>query len=604
MDEGRSSALRELTAAVSVHPLVNLTGPLGIGKTWLAERVKAATAIDLSRSGSIGTLGERIARAGEGLLVIDSADAPGHLDAVRAALDALPRQPSRLLVISRRPLLTAVSWTHSGAVTLTAAPMPDHAIEERAASAGRTDPGDRSLVRRLAGGVPLLADAACRALHRGVPATSPGAIADRMTAEILQRLERELPGRRRHALRWLSTVGAGDEQLMAAGPELFGSLADLSLVTGGPLGLTVLEPYRAVLELAYQWRKPSAHRTARTRAARYRRDLLTGEQDAGGRAGLVEQSLFLSGDPVMRSMLFPPAQASGLIEPARPGDADDIGRLMHAWSVSSGFDRRRAERLTERWIHDEISGFHLARDRDGEAVGLATLLSIGAQTADGMEPLLQQHTEELAGPARPGGLFLGAAYCSEPTAHAQLLRHIITHAVTRDRLVVSTASGDYQRLLHSLRFRPHGNIRDDVYRCGRPPEVYSNDFTSAVLPTWLSRFDPAAPSEAAATAHTSTHIAGALGRINDLQALARSPLLAFPRTPTAACLRAWLREAVQRLALSDEPADAEAGAVLHAYYLRRGSTHHQVASRLHLSRATYFRRLSRGHTALGALLVS
>ncbi|WP_328405460.1 acyl-CoA dehydrogenase family protein [Streptomyces sp. NBC_00390] len=72
--------------------------------------------------------------------------------------------------------------------------------------------------------------------------------------------------------------------------------------------------------------------------------------------------------------------------------------------------------------------------------------------------------------------------------------------------------------------------------------------------------------------------------------------------PTVPDLQAWLHDAVLELAVSDELADAEAGTILQAYYLGRASTHHQVACRLHLSRATYFRRLRRGLEAVAARL--
>ncbi|MEV7443814.1 hypothetical protein AB0O22_22225 [Streptomyces sp. NPDC091204] len=65
--------------------------------------------------------------------------------------------------------------------------------------------------------------------------------------------------------------------------------------------------------------------------------------------------------------------------------------------------------------------------------------------------------------------------------HAQVLRDILGQAVRAGHLVVSTASPDYHAL-HTLSFRPHGGIRDDVYRCGRRPEVYSHDFGAAGLP--------------------------------------------------------------------------------------------------------------------------
>jgi len=79
-----------------------------------------------------------------------------------------------------------------------------------------------------------------------------------------------------------------------------------------------------------------------------------------------------------------------------------------------------------------------------------------------------------------------------------------------------------------------------------------------------------------------------------LDSLAASPLLAAPHTPSPGALRAWLVAAIDDLAGSPVPVDAEAGLVLRRYYLRKSSTHQGVAQQLHLSRATYFRRLRHG----------
>jgi len=580
----RSAVLEELRAAVAAHPLVNLTGPLGVGKSRLAAALHPALTVDLDRPQAIGTLRRARAFPVDALLVVDSAEGPRRLQAVREALGAA----AHLLVVSRRPVLADPLWAHSGAVTVTVPPLPDDEL-----AAGIEDAEGRDLAVRLAGGLPLLAQAVGRALRAGAAPRAPGAVADHVATEILQRLAKELPGRRRqHLLRLLATVGTADEKLLAGGPGLFTALAHLSIVARRPLGLALAEPYRHVIELAYRWRQPQAHEAVRTRAAGYRLTLLERAKDPGERSELVEQGLFLTGDPLLRQELFPAAQRSSLFRNASAADAGDIGRLMREWALRSGFDPRRADRLAERWAADDISAFHLARDEDGTPVGLASLLPITERTAGSTEPLLQQHSDQLAA----GGLFLGAAYCPDPAVHALLLRHILRQGVSTGRLVVSTASPGYQALLHGLEFRTHGSISEDVYRCGRRPEVFSHDFASTALPRWLARITGGPVRDHAA------HIAWALGRIRDPQALAASPLLACPRTPTAASLRGWLYDAVHGLALSEDAAEAEAGRILQAYYFGRASTHHQVARALHLSRATYFRRLRHGLGTLGARL--
>ncbi|MFD4240351.1 hypothetical protein ACFWP3_01820 [Streptomyces sp. NPDC058525] len=606
--------LARLRAALAQHDLVNLTGGLGTGKSRLAARLPVAAVLEPGEACDPAVLRGLAAGPG-GLLLIDGVDGPGQAEALAASLyeacgpptpghgPYAVHPPRPVLLVSRIPLRAAAGWAEAGPVTVTVGPRPPEAVEAQARAAGITDPQGLALVVRLAGGVPLLAELACRALHSGIAPDAPGAAADLMTGEVLERLGRERPGRRwRHALRLLATVRAGDEHLVAGGPALFSTLAGLSVVRRERLGLAVREPYRSLFELAYQWRRPNAHAQVRTRAADYRGALLAGST-AGPeeRAGLVEQGLFLSGDPLLRSTLFPPAEDGSRIGPARPEEAQDVERLMHRWAVRGGFDVRRSRTITERWLADGPSSFRLARDRDGRPVGLAALVPVGAGTEGGIEPLLQQHTAALGAGGRPG-LFLGAAYGADPVTHAQILRDILVSAVHAGHLVVSTASPDYQALLRTLTFRPHGGIRDDVYRCGRRPEVYSHDFSAARLPGWMRALAPPPPGSPFGGRDAAALVAWALARLGDPAALSASPLLSGPQFESPDALRGWLRCAVLDLADAESRADAEAGAILQAYYLGRDRTHHQVARRLHLSRATYFRRLRRGLALVAARL--
>ncbi|WP_306369010.1 hypothetical protein [Nocardiopsis sp. CC223A] len=594
--------LAGLRRAVAAHRLVNLTGPVGSGKTRLAARLGSVVRVELDRPGALDDLSRALAEPSADLLVVDNADRRGDLGALRDTLDRRTGHHPPVLVLSRRPLLAHPAWTDSETAAVTTRPLPDTEIEALATAAGIDDPAGRALVTSLAAGVPLLAAAACRALHDGAPAEVPGAVADHVTGEILQRLGRELPGRRwQHALRLLATVGAGDERLLNTGPELFGALAGLSLVRRTVLGLALPDPYREVMELAYRWRRPVDHGALRGRAAGYRAAQLRAARTPAERAHLVEQGLFLADDPSVRRTLRPMAPSPAVIRPAGAADADDVGRLMHQWALHSGFDTRRSDRLAERWLGEGTADFVIARDDEGRPVGVANLTVIGERTLAGVEPLLQQHAEGALGDGEPAGLFVGAAFCPDPMVHAQLLRHTLTLGVEHGRVVVSTASPDYRRLLGGLRFRPHGAVRDDIYGCGQHPRVFSNDMAAEDLPMWLDRLaDQGAAAPTAAPLPDPRLIGRALRHIGDPVALARSPLLAAPHMADAAGLRAWLHEAVRALTESPSPTDAEAGRVLRTYYLERCDGHVQAAARLHLSRATYFRRLRHGLAVLAA----
>ncbi|MFD5619244.1 hypothetical protein [Streptomyces yangpuensis] len=482
-------ALDDLRKALSAHDLVNLTGPLGVGKSHLAGHLDNTTRVDLDLPGTLSALRRTLTAAATDrrTLVIDSTDGRQRLEAVSTALDQPGDRLPAVVVVSRRPVTADPRWAHSPTATIALPPAGQEHITALAAAGAADTP---ALVARLAGGTPLLADTARRALTGSLPPTTPGALADRLAQEILERLGRELPGQRwQHALRTLATMRCADEELLPGGPDQFTRLAELSIIERSALGLRITEPYRTVLELAYQWRRPQAHQNTRLRARDYRLTRLGTARDSLERADHADHGLFLTGDPLLRRELFPAGEPAVSVRTACAADGDDIARLMHHWALHSGFDPRRCRRLTERWAADDISAFHLAHDRDGRPIGIASLMPIGAHTADSVEPLLQQHSGTLA----DGGLFLGAAHCHDPAARGHLLRHTLRQGIRAGRLVVSTASPDYQDLVRALGFRRHGATRDDVYRCGSNPQVFSNDLTAPALPDWFHRITTSTP---------------------------------------------------------------------------------------------------------------
>ncbi|MGW1141790.1 hypothetical protein [Streptomyces zhihengii] len=593
-----------LRVAMDRHRLVNLTGPLGSGKSWLVSRLSPARVVDLSRGDAPEAVRAALAEPTTRPLVLDGADGPEALAALEHA--RLPRETAAvpLLLVSRRSLLAQPGWTLSGAAVLETAPWSDDRIARLAAGAQLADPAARDLVVRMAGGNPLIAGAACRALHAGASPDAPGAVADQVVQEITERLARERPARGwQRALDKLATVWGGDRELLGEGRELFDTLGRLSLVTRTELGLTVLEPFRAVFEQAHRWRQPAAHQGIRSRAHTRRRRQLAAEASVVRRGRLAEGTMALMDDTVVRETLFPASASDGAIQTATPGDADDIGGLMHQWARQGGMDTRRTERLVERWLHDDPAGFRMARDGDGRAVGVMGLVRVADRTVGSMEPLLQQHTDRLMGGQRARSLVLGAAYCPERGLHARLLRDLLHHVMANSLLLtVSTPNPHYQQLLTSLRFHQHGTTTDDVYRCGRKPEIYSQDFGHDGIAEWVGRLTLGAA--AGGPSATGRDVGEALAHLTDPAWLADSPLLRSPGTQTTEDLRKALRDGVRALADSDTVEDAEAGQILLHYYLGRRQTHQQLARRLHMSRATYFRRLRHGLDLLGRRLAA
>lgn len=585
----RASELAQLRAAISSSRVVNVHGPLGVGKSWLVRQVPGATILDPHE-----LAGWRDRSAGP--LVVDNVDGAGAREAVLAWCDA--REPTSMVIVSRSRLPVGPGLPAKSTRVIAVSPLDDDSLDAIVEVFGRHPGEEGAAALRLTGGLPGLAAAAVHAIETGTAASAVGALADVIGAEILTRLARELPGRRwQQSLRLLAAVGAADESLLGCGPELFTALAELSVVRRTEVGLSLIEPFRTVLAAAYEWRRPESFEAARVRASAYRRDRLAQTSERTTRAALVEQCIYLDAPAPVRKTLFPAVSDPGVVGQAVSADAEGIAQLMRQWSERSGFDRRRTAALVEGWLADGVSAFHVLRDDTGQLSGLTRLDPIAADRVDGIEPLLQQHTDDVM--ERFGdGLLLGAAFGVDRGAHAQILRYTLAAATKVGRLVVSTTNPDYQELVQRLRFTTHGAVRDDIYRCGRTAEIYSNDFTGRTGIRWAAMLSDATAATPVPTA--PAELAAVLQQLDDPIGLAASPLLASAATPTVGRLQEWVRQAVAELAASSDPVQAESGQILVGYFLRPSATHRQVATRMHLSRATYFRRLQSGLAALAA----
>ena len=110
-----------------------------------------------------------------------------------------------------------------------------------------------------------------------------------------------------------------------------------------------------------------------------------------------------------------------------------------------------------------------------------------------------------------------------------------------------------------------------------------------------------------AHAPTPDNVRVALEQLDDRDALAETPLADLPAIPangaaSGDALRTVLIESMRQLADSGSPREAEAGQLLLDYYVRRAGSHELVAERLHLSRATFYRRLRLGWELLAKRL--
>nr|CEL18962.1 hypothetical protein [Kibdelosporangium sp. MJ126-NF4]CTQ95235.1 hypothetical protein [Kibdelosporangium sp. MJ126-NF4] len=537
--------------------VINLVGPIGVGKSTIL----AALAED-------DGLPQRVTFL----------DDPAEIGPYDSPVVAASREPVRGAVVD------VPRWSTAE-------------VMELAGEFGISD----DLVVFLSGGLPLVARSVCRVL-RDTPAHVPGAVADRALRDM------KFQPRFATALAELAVVGCADEELLVdlvevpPGHDLFGELADSSLVTATRTGLAVIEPFRTLLDLRHRWRKPVAHRTSLTKATVRNRRLLAAAPDSDTRRALTEHSLFLTDDPLIRQSLFPPSQQNPVVRKASADDYDRIAAFMREWARQGGLNAARCDQMLDDWLTHTDDGFHLVCGSDGEPVGMNFTPKITDRAAAVIEPITQQHTDDLV-----DGAFIGMAVCDprQPAAHAALLRHVLAVGVEHGGLVIATPSPQYQALSHRLGFNHPGAARHDPYGCGRDSEIYTQDFVTWDRVTgWLDQLAAVgiAPPVPTDVRWCAAEIRKALETVDDPRRLARSPLVAVTGTPQA--LHTFLTTAITELASAGNQTTSQAGHILHAYYLRRRRDHIGVAAQLHLSRATYFRRLDHGLVTLAHRLLS
>ncbi len=114
---------------------------------------------------------------------------------------------------------------------------------------------------------------------------------------------------------------------------------------------------------------------------------------------------------------------------------------------------------------------------------------------------------------------------------------------------------------------------------------------AAVL--WAPLEQDSSPSAPDITMERLEH---ALKVFNNVRDLAESPLVNMRCLPAhnASSLRQVMEDAISSLRASPSQVDAQAGEILHLYYVRRIGGHYAVERRVGLSRAAYFNRRSYG----------
>ncbi|GHJ48068.1 hypothetical protein Cs7R123_54100 [Catellatospora sp. TT07R-123] len=572
--DGQVAARAAVLAALrgTDRPLINVFGPLGVGKTLMLTGLDTGDAV-----------------------VVDGVDDADAVMRLARTVSAAPAA-DRWIALSRRPLPAWPDWPDGEPpVTVRLDPWRSASIESLAREAGLRQPAELRAVASLSGGLPLVAGQLSRALLSGVPADARGALAAPAAREVLRRLATEGPAAADEALTALATLGCADEEMLArlvgATAAEFDRLAELSVVRRDEIGLALREPYRTLLDLGARWRRPLARQSLLAGGVQHRMRQAATRRDRREQVGIVGPSLALVDDPVIRETLFPAAEPRVRIRPAEPGDEADIVRLTRHWARRGHLDAKACGRMLETWWACQPTGFYLAVGPEGEALGLSNVLPLRESATPALELLLQQHTGALrADPDGTGGVLVGLAVSGDddPAVHAAILRHTLAVGMAAERVLVSTPWLPYQRLCEQLGMVHQGDTRHDVYRCGRMNRIYLQDFAVEALPSWLGRLGAGGPGT---SFDWERYVRQALADLHRPGRLATSPLSALPVTGSGTALAGLLRAAVELLGGSGAAQDVEAAQALTWRYLHSGVGE---PVRLGRSRATYFRRLRHG----------
>ena len=127
--------VHDVQRALGEHPLVNLTGPLGIGKSTLAAHLPGTTRIDLGRADGVARLQRELTVPRPEPLVVDECHDARRTAAAWQAFSSVRRPARPVLLVTRKPALSLPGWSSSRAATLTVPPPTDREIEAMSAAA-------------------------------------------------------------------------------------------------------------------------------------------------------------------------------------------------------------------------------------------------------------------------------------------------------------------------------------------------------------------------------------------------------------------------------------------------------------------------------------
>ena len=643
---------RSWLKGAGARPLLNITGPGGIGKTALLAAYKRAAdaegrptvAVDLSMMDSMaGTLLARLGGTNveeiaarwkrEGTVALLDGVEPGTAAArfLRELLGSLTPEAA-VVAAGRYPMA-------SGHARHERWPFEVRAIELRGLAAGDAERylagrgiEDASLQQQIldaVGGFPLALSLAADLVTRfGVRHFSAAPEWRMAVHSLVQTLLMDVEDPElKELLEVCAVVRQFDEDLLrsisgvSATSEAFDRLAGLTVVRPTPYGLAFHDDVRRLLNEDLRWRRPERFREIRNRAQEHYRERARNATPEE-REWLLGERMYLWENAFVQALVFPDSEFAEVSidvpTEAELADVTEVERRFHVELVRREYQIEYTVEAhmahMEALIRAPGARIRVVRDRQGRVQGFNLIVRVGKDSFQALatNPVLgtlmdvyftEQEREALPARAEDSDICYLVQAPALPEAPAAatglLLRDAIFSMIARSGLILATAKRpEHQGLLEALGFQLVPGVANTTWGADPPFLGYVLDLRVTGVEPWIRAVMEGRRAPALSQAELDVAIGDALVRFHDDDALSRSPLADIVGVPgsseTVRRLRASLEEAL-RIGMERAGPDGErALQAVEVGYIRPLGSHERAAESLNVSRTTFFRLLKRG----------
>ena len=635
------------------RPLLNITGPGGIGKTALLAAYKRAAdaagrpsvAVDLAPMDAMpefllarlgGSTVEEVAARwqDEGSVALLDSVEPGTPAArfLQGLMESLtPEVP--VVAAGRYPMSSGHArherWPFEVRTVELRGLLPEDA-RQYLLGRGIDDASLQKEILDAVGGLPLALSLAADLVTRFGVRRFPAAPEWRLAVQsLVQALVTEVDDPElKELLEVCAVVRQFDQDLLAsvsgaAGTDAaFDRLSTLAVVRATPHGLAFHDDVRRILNEDLKWRRPERFGEIRNRAQAYYRERAR-SATPDERQWLLSERMYLWENAFIQSLLYRDAELAELSidipTVAEITDVIEVERRWHVELVRPEFDidpsytvESHMESM-DRLIRAPGARVRVIRDRTGRVQGFYLVIPVWKDTFSILsgEPVLgtlmdayftDEQRKDLPDRAEDSDMYYAiqaAALPDAPAAATGLALREMFSVIARSGLtLVSALRPEHQALLVALGFREVPGSLNTTWGDDLGYQGFALDLRVTGVEPWIRAVLEGRPAPALSKEELAAAMTAALVGFNDPDTLSRSPLAAVVGPPDDPEIVETLRVSVEEaLRVGMERSGLDGERALHAVelgYIRTLGSHERAAEQLKVSRATFFRLLKRG----------